>query len=79
METIILVLLMGGMNLIAFLIGARTVQKVNKGEDIKINPIEVYKEYKEDKEVAKEQEQLNTILANINNYQGDGIGQRDIL
>lgn len=82
METIILVLLMGGMNLLAFLIGARTAQKANKGEDIKLpnmNPVEAYREHREQEEASKEQERLNTMLENINNYQGDGIGQQDIL
>lgn len=82
METVLLVLLIGGMNLLAFLIGARTAQKADKGEEIKlpnINPKQIYKEYKEDKEAIKEQERLNTILENIDNYKGDGIGQKDII
>jgi hypothetical protein len=82
METVLLVLLMGVMNLLAFLIGARTAQKANRGEEIKlpnINPIEAYKEHKEEEEYAKEQERLDTMLENIENYKGDGLGQKDIL
>lgn len=82
METIILVLLMGAMNLLAFLIGARTAQKADRGEEIKlpsINPMEVYKEHREQSEANKEQERLNTMLENINNYDGTGLGQKDIL
>ena len=82
METIILVLLMGGMNLLAFLIGARTAQKADKGEEIKlpsINPMEAYKEHREKAEANKEQERLNTMLDNINNYDGTGLGQKDII
>ena len=82
METVLLVLLMGVMNLLAFLIGARTAQKAEKGEEIKlptINPKQIYKEHKEDQEAIKEQERLNTILENIDNYKGDGIGQKDII
>ena len=82
METIILVLLMGGMNLLAFLIGARTAQKADKGEEIKlpsINPMQAYKEHREQSEASKEQERLNTMLENINNYDGTPTGQKDIL
>ena len=82
METIILVVLMGGMNLLAFLIGARTAQKVDKGEEIKlpsINPMETYKEHREKVEANKEQERFNTMLDNINNYDGTGLGQKDII
>ena len=82
METVLLVLLMGVMNLLAFLIGARTAQQSNRGEEIKLpnmNPVEAYKEHREQEEVSKEQERLNTMLEHINNYSGDGIGQKDIL
>ncbi len=80
MDTVLLVLLMGVMNLLAFLIGARTAQKADKGEEIKlptINPKQIYKEYKEDKESSKEQEILETNMYNIDNYKGDGLGQKD--
>ena len=82
METIILVLLMGGMNLLAFLIGARTAQKADKGEEItlpSINPMEAYREHRERVEAHREQERLNTMLDNIDNYDGTGTGQKDIL
>ena len=81
METIILVLLMGGMNLLAFLIGARTAQKVDKGEEIElpsINPMQTYREYREQIEANKAQEEMNIMLENINNYDGTGNRQRDI-
>lgn len=82
METVLLVLLIGVMNLLAFFIGATTTQKANKGEGIRIpnmNPVEAYKKHREQEEASKEQERLNTMLENINNYKGDGIGQKDIL
>lgn len=82
METIILVLLMGGMNLLAFLIGAKTAQKADRGEEIElptINPMKAYKEHREEIEANKEQERLNTMLENIDNYNGTGLGQKDII
>lgn len=81
METIILVMLMGGMNLLAFLIGARVGQKVVNKEPIElptINPITLYKEHKEKEEMSKEQEKLNTMLDNINNYDGSSANQKEI-
>lgn len=81
METIILVLLMGGMNLLAFLIGAKTGQKIVNKEPVElptINPLEIYREHKERVETSKAQETLNANLENINNYSGDGTGQKDI-
>lgn len=82
METVLLVLLMGAMNLLAFIVGARTAQKADRGEEIKlpsINPMEAYREHREQSEANKEQERLNTMLENINNYDGTGLGQKDIL
>lgn len=81
METIVLVVLMGGMNLLAFLIGAKTAQKVDKGEEIELptlNPMQVYREHREQSEANKEQERLNIMMENINNYDGTGVGQKDI-
>lgn len=82
METIILVVLVGGLELLAFLIGAKTAQKLHKGEEIKlpsINPMQAYKEHREQSEASKEQERINTMLENINNYDGTPTGQKDIL
>ena len=81
METIILVMLMGGMNLLAFLIGAKTGQKVVNKEPVelpKINPVKINKEIKEDRETKRAQEIMNANLENINNYKGDSTGQKDI-
>jgi hypothetical protein len=80
METIILVLLMGGMNLLAFLIGARTGQKVQKGEDIQLptmNPVKIIDEFKDKKEADEQREIEKTNWDNINNYRGDSLGQKD--
>ena len=81
METIILVVLMGGMNLLAFLVGAKTAQKADRGEEIELptlNPMKAYQEFTEQREAKKEQEELDTILDNINNYDGTSNGQKNI-
>lgn len=82
METIILILLMGTMNLLAFFIGAKIAQKADKDEEIKLptlNPVKAYQEHVEREEAKQEQERINTMLENINNYSGDGLGQKDII
>lgn len=81
METIILVMLMGVLNLLAFLIGAKTGQKVVNKEPVelpKINPITIYKEHKEKEAMNRENELMNKNLENINNYKGSSAGQKDI-
>lgn len=83
METIILVISIGIMNILCFFIGAKVGQKVIKGEDIKLpNPIKAIEETKETWEFKKEQEETNERLQieleNINNYNGTPLGQKDI-
>lgn len=74
---IMLVFMTGSFCVISFLIGAgRNNTKVN------LNPIEAYKEHKEQKEQEKaydlEQRQLATMLRNIDRYDGSSLGQEDI-
>lgn len=81
METIIMITLVGILNLLAFLIGAKTGQKVVNKEPVelpKINPITIYKEHKEKEAMNRENERLNIMLENIDNYRGDSTGQKDI-
>jgi len=81
METIILVVLMGLMNLLAFLIGAKTGQKVQKGETIELpkikTPVQIIDEFKEKKETEKQREIEKTNWENVNNYDGSSLGQKD--
>lgn len=68
-------------NIVCFVIGARTSQKVSNNEEIKlpkINPMDIAKEHRERKEAEIEQNKYNIMLDNINNYSGDATGQQDI-
>lgn len=68
-------------NGICFLIGAKIAENVHRGEEIKlpsINPMEKIKEIREQREASKEQERINIMFENINNYKGDSTGQKDI-
>lgn len=69
------------LNIICFITGAIVGQKVVKGEKIelpKLNPMEIYKEHQEKKEVEKEKDKLETILRNLEKYDGTGNNQEDV-
>lgn len=79
MINIVLIISIGFMNILCFFIGAKIGQKVINKEEIKMpNPIETIKEYKIKDEELKEQEIMKINLENIDNYNGDSIGQKEI-
>ena len=78
---IALILTVGAMCIISFTVGAKVGQKVVKGEDIKlptINPLEAIREHEERREARKKQEQIDTVLENIDVYNGTPLGQKDV-
>jgi hypothetical protein len=69
------------LNIICFITGAIVGQKVVKGEKIelhKLNPMEIYRDNQEKKEAAKEMDKLETIMRNIERYDGTSRGQEDV-
>ncbi len=79
MNDILLVLAVGGINLLSFYLGSKLCR--NEELDIRlpnINPIKKHKEYKEKKEVKREQEKMDVIMQNIDNYDGTSNGQKDV-
>ena len=84
MEALML-LVMGITNLACFIVGAKVGQMVSKGETIEaptINPAEILREQRERREERRqaeaEQEKIDTILQNIERYDGTSIGQKDV-
>lgn len=78
---ILTILAVGTLNIVCFYIGAKVGQTVNKGKDIEIptvNPMKLYKEHKENKEVEMERNKLDIILRNIEKYDGTANGQQDV-
>lgn len=75
---------MGVMNILCFIVGARVGQKAVRGEDINVptitppNPFEAHREREEKREAKAEQDRVATIMQNIENYDGTGIGQKDV-
>lgn len=77
----ILILLVSSFELLAFLLGVKVTQKVQKNEEVKlptINPVKAYKEYQVEKKQQKEHDELSKIMQNIDNYDGTSLGQVDI-
>ena len=78
---VLLLAVMGAVNILCFLIGAKVGQAVSKGEKVEmptINPFEAYKEREAKKEADKEQERFDTIMRNIENYDGTPNGQEEV-
>ena len=83
MEAIMLVIVTGCMCIWSFMFGAKVGQAAAKGEEITMpNPVEAAKEHKEkreaQKEAEREQNRIDAILRNIDNYDGTGYGQEDV-
>ena len=79
METILLTITIGFLNLLCFIVGAKVGQKVVRQEKIEISPIKavnrVIEEHKVKKEKEAEDEYTKAILHNIDVYDGTSVGQ----
>ena len=74
-------LVMGAANIACFMIGAKVGQTVSKGEEIKlptVNPMEAIREHQAKQEAQKEQDRLETIMRNIEGYDGSARGQEEV-
>ena len=68
-------------NIACFVIGAKVGQTVSKGDTIEtptINPMKAYREHQAQKEADREKDKYNTIMRNIDSYDGTGYGQEDV-
>lgn len=78
---VLLLAVMGVANIACFIIGAKVGQAVSKGESIEtptINPMQLYREHEAKREAQKEQEHIDTIMRNIERYDGTSSGQEDV-
>lgn len=79
---VLIVLVTALMCVFCFLIGVKTAQKVEKGVEIELptmSPLKLVREYKEKKEIDKEQNKIETILKNIESYDGTSNHQKDVI
>lgn len=75
------ILALGFICLACFLMGAKVAQTVEKGEKIEtpsVNPLKVYREREAKKEAQMEQNRIETIMQNIEKYDGTSNGQEDV-
>ena len=78
----LIILAVGTLNVVCFLIGSKIGQKVAKGEDIELpslNPLKAYREAQDRKQAEKEADKLDTILQNIEAYDGTSARQKDVM
>ena len=78
---VVLVIATGVICLFSFVVGAKVGQTVSKGEEIKtpvVSPLKAYKEREAKREAQMEQSRIDTIMQNIEKYDGTGNGQEDV-
>ena len=71
----------GVVNILCFVIGAKVGQTVAKGETVnlpKLNPLNAIREQNDKKQAEKVQERIDTIMRNIEGYDGTSRGQEDV-
>jgi hypothetical protein len=82
METTLIALVVGALNVVCFYFGAKVGMSVVKDEPIQLpsfNPFQAYREHENKKEAEREQEKIDTILQNIDAYDGTGANQKDVM
>lgn len=78
---VLFIALTGFFNIVCFVIGAKVGQTVVKGEKVempKIDPFKAYREREAKKEAKIKQDKLDTVLRNIDRYDGTSKGQEDV-
>lgn len=82
---ILLVLTVGALCIVCFFVGAKVGQAASKGERIEtpeLNPVKAIKEHQErkaaEREHNEEQRKLDTIIRNIEAYDGTTRNQEDV-
>lgn len=81
METIALLFLFGIFIILAYTLGLKNGQKLKNDEEIKmpeVNPVKIVRNEIDAFEQRKKQDVYDTIMANIDNYDGTGLRQKDI-
>lgn len=80
-EAIILCTIFGVFILVAYSLGLKNGQRLSKNEEVivpNVNPVKVVTEEIEKHEEKKRQETYEIMMSNIDNYDGTGLGQKDI-
>ena len=81
MESLVIVLAVGAMNILCFLVGVSVRQKVDKGEQVKVTPpnvVAAVREHRQQAAADTEKERFDTILRNVDSYDPYGGGQEEV-
>ena len=81
METFLIIIAIGAICIGCFCVGAKVGQAGAKGETFEIptvNPLGAYRKHEAKKVAEMEQDKFDTIMRNIECYDGTGKGQEDI-
>lgn len=68
-------------NIACFMIGAKVGQQVAKGESVEVpslNPLEAVRKHEAKKEAQHQQDRIETIMGNLEAYDGTGYGQKEV-
>ena len=82
MNELLLVVVICLSNIACMVVGVKVGQIAYRGEEIAMNlpnPVGKVKSFKEPQEAKKEREAVETMLYNIDVYDGTSLGQRDII
>ena len=80
-EVIAICTMFGAFILLSYTLGLKNGQKLSKSEEItlpQLNPVKIIQSEIETHEERKKQDQLDIMMSNIDNYDGTGIGQKNI-
>ncbi len=79
----LLIAVVGALNIACFFVGFKFGERTTKSESEKpkaptLNPIKAMREHNDKKLAEKEQARIDTIMRNIENYDGTANGQEDV-
>lgn len=77
----VMMLAIGFVCMASFMIGAKVGQAVSKGEKVEIpsvNPLKIAEEHQAKKEAKYQQSRIDTIMNNIDAYDGTSNGQKEV-
>lgn len=78
---VLLLAVMATANILCFVVGAKVGQTVTKGEKVEtptLDPMKAYREHKQKQEAQREQSVIDTIMHNVEVFNGTAEGQKDI-
>lgn len=81
METILLFFLFGIFIIISYTLGLKNGQRLKNNKEIElpeVNPLKLIKNEINNFEERKKQVAFENMISNIDNYDGTGLGQKDI-